>query len=1068
MFRVKSNIKTLLLSTALRSVAFTAATVFASSMVMVNTAQAQETTAGLSGKVVTASGDAASGVTVTVRHTSTGSVKTITTNAKGAFSMRNLRVGGPYTVSVETSDGNAHVTDVHLGIGGFSTVNLVLETSNLEEIIVLGEHVVSAIDMGTSMSVGADAIEGVPAVSRELYDIVNINPMVSVNPDNQNAISIGGANNRFNSVTIDGVKQNDDFGLNGGGFPTQRSPISLDVIERLDINIAPFDVAYNGFLGGNINIVTKSGENEFHGSAFFSYRDNGLTGDKLEIDGVVKDQKINFLEKSYGGTFSGPIIEDKLFFMLGLEWLNSTRPNETGPSDSNYSNKVQGISKADLNRVRKIAKDVYGFDAGDFNNLKDVSEDDRKIFAKIDLNVNEDHRAAFTFQYNKGNAVKPQHTGGNSIGLPSHWYDHGQEMKSYSLAVYSDWSDNFTTDLRVSYKTVDSEITPVSGDGGFAQMRVARNYTVAGQAKKSYIYLGTDIYRHANQLNNKTFNVKLSGSYYMGDHEISGGFEYDSVNIFNLFISRALGEYKFDSMDLFEARTASYLRYNNAYTHNVNDAAAEFKLSVMSFYLQDRWTISDDLTVMLGGRFDLYGANNAPALNQNFKARNGFANNETIDGKSIFLPRFGFNYRLSDATKITGGIGKFSGGAPNVWVSNTYTNDGITIVGKKFYGTITNVDGYKIQQAHKDALVKGNGGANYLDPNFKIPSVWKFNLAVSHDFEMVEEGDYNLSAEVLYTKLGNAATWVDAGLEVKGKAQDGRNIYGPKVGGKTDLGVTNTDGGDSLILSAKFTGEYDNGMAFDLSYAFTDSNDVNPGTSSTATSNYGKVATSDIQNLSVATSNYEVKHRIVARLSYRTEWFEDLESRFSVLYFAQSGSPFSYTYNMDDSGRQFGDSQYYHDRQLFYVPKNENDVPVMKFDQGLNKYVPDPAGQQLMDQIIAKNGLEGYRGQIVPRNAFNDGWYSRMDLKFTQEVPGLLEGHKGKLEFVIQNFGNMISPKWGHRKTSGFPYMKPIAKIDVDDTTGKYIYSGVQNPYEPSLRTLSSLWKIRVGVSYKF
>jgi outer membrane receptor for ferrienterochelin and colicin len=1048
MRRVQSNIKNLLLSTALRSVAFTAAAVFASSTMMVNVAQAQETTAGLSGKVLSEDGSAASGVTVRVVHAPSGTVKTMITNADGAFSMRNLRVGGPYTITVVSDGGNARITDVHLGIGGSSKVSLVLESTDIEEIVVTGTRSVNSVDMGSSTSIGADAIEGVPAVSRELYDIVNINPMVSVNPDNQNAISIGGANNRFNSVTIDGVKQNDEFGLNGGGFPTQRSPISLDVIERLDINIAPFDAAYNGFLGGNINIVTKSGENEFHGSAFFQYRDAGLSGAKLEIDGVAKDIKLDFTEKSYGGTFSGPIIEDKLFFMVGLEWLNSTKPIDTGAESSGYANEVLGIMVAGLEQIKKIAKDKYGFDAGSFSNLKDIGEDDRKFFAKIDLNINEAHRAAFTFQYNNGNTLKPQHTNANfkQIGMPSHWYDHEQTMKSYSLGLYSDWSDNFTTDLRVSYKQVDSNVKPLGGNG-FAQMRIKHN--------GSSIYLGPDQYRHANKLTTDTWNVKLNGSYYLGDHEISGGMEFDRLDVFNLFVFASNGAYTFDSIADFEAKTAASLFYNNAYTNNAEDGAAAFKLNVTSFYLQDRWTVSDDLTVMFGGRFEVYSTSDAPKENTNFMARNGFTNNATLDGRSIFLPRMGFNYQVSDDTKITGGIGKFSGGSPNVWVSNTYTNDGVTIVNKFFRGPITNVDGLTIKAAHKAALVKGDGGANYLDPNFKIPSAWKFNLAVSHDYEMGEDGQYNISAEVLYTKQKNAATWIDAGLEVKGTAQDGRNIYGPKAGGKTDLGVTNADGGNSLVLAAKFSAKYDNGVSLSLAYTYVDSNDVNPGTSSTATSNYGKFATADIQHSLAATSNYEVTHRIVARAAYRTELFDDLESRFSLLFFAQSGRPFSYTFFGDGRSPRFGDSQAKRHRQLFYVPNNAAEVGLNSVDwANLNK-------------IIEASGLDAYRGKIAPRNAFNDPWYSRLDIKFTQEIPGILEDHKGRLELTVQNVGNLINSKWGHRKSTSFHYVKPIAKIAVDGA-GKYTYSSITKPRDASIRTLSSLWKIRIGVRYKF
>ncbi|WP_417623252.1 TonB-dependent receptor [Paremcibacter congregatus] len=1058
----KSNMKGMIVSASLRKSLLHTSTALAIALATTTTfaiqAEAQVTTSRLVGTVMTAGNQPAANVAVRIVHVPSGTTKTVQTNDKGDFNAAGLRVGGPYSVSVESGAGNGKLGEIYLGIGDASNVTLVLETTSFEEIVVTGSALSTKIQMGTGSSIGTDAIQGIPSASREIYDLVQINPMVTIDPENSNAISIGGTNNRFNSVTVDGVKQNDDFGLNNGGFPTQRSPISLDVIERLDVNVAPFDVQYNGFLGGNINIVTKSGENDFHGSAFFTYRNDNLTGSHVGD----KEVKVDFDEKIYGGFLSGPIIEDKLFFSVGFEELKSTNPVDTGATGSGFANEVPGVTVADLDNIQAISIAQYDFDPGSLDGLKDIAEDDRKIFAKLDWNINEDHRAVFTYQYNKGNILNPQNTNvtDQNIALPSNWYNKTDIMKSYSMGVFSDWSDSFSTEVRVSRKEVETRQESLNGND-FAQMRIKL-------ATGASVYIGPDRYRHANALDNSTWQIKVAGSYYMGDHEISGGFEREMLDVFNLFVDKSLGLYTFDSLEDFENKEASFLDYKNAYTNNANDGAANFKYNVNSVYLQDRWTVNDDLTLMGGLRYDWYTTGSVPSFNQNFQDRNNFANTETLDGKSLFLPRFGFNYIAGERTIVRGGVGKFGGGAPNVWVSNTYTNDGLTIVGTKAFD-LTNVDGYNIPQDVQDALVQGNGSANYMAPGFKIPSAWKFNIAVQHDLDLGEAmGDgYMVTAEVLHTKQENSATWIDAGMEEVGTAPDGRPLYSRRSGAKNDLGVTNTDGGKSTVFSLALEKEYDNGLDFSLSYAYTDANDVNPGTSSTATSNYGKIATADPQNLAEATSNYEIKHRIVARLNYRTEFITDLESRFGLLFTSQSGRPFSYVFNANDNDT-FGDSQYYRNRALFYVPNNAAEVGLSDADWAK------------LDSFIQSSGLAEYRGEIAPRNAFNDPWVSRLDFKFSQEIPGIMDGHKGVFTFDIQNLTNLLNKKWGTYRSTSFFYAKSLATADIVD--GGYVYHRDERkalgddedvdfitiPGETSARTLPSLWKIRIGVRYEF
>jgi len=1070
MSRLKSNMKGLMLGSALKTTFLHTSTALSlallTTVAVLPQAEAQVTTSGMRG-VVTAKGAPVSGATVTIVHTPSGSKKVLTTGNDGSYSVKGLRVGGPYTVTVSSDSGSGKAEQVFLTLGESSSVPVSLaEDAGLEEVVVYGAALAGGTQFGMSTNIGEDKREGVPATSRELYDIIRIDPLVSIDPTNSNAISIAGANNRFNSVTVDGVKQNDDFGLNNGGFPTQRSPISLDVIDQISVNAAPFSVEYGGFQGGNVNVVTKSGTNDFHGSAFFYYRDGGLTGSN--IDG--EEQQITFTEKVYGGSLGGPIIEDKLFFMVGFEELKSEEPIDYGPPGGGYTNEPSDVTADDIAQITQIANDVYGFNPGSYSDLgTGLPEDDRKIFAKLDWNINDDHRAAFTYQYNKGNELNPQNNFRDKIGLPSNWYNKTEILKTYALQVFSDWSDNFSTELKVSYKDVETRQESLMGND-FAEMEIQ---TPAGGT----VVIGPDEFRHANALTNETWSIKAAGTYTLDDHEISFGYENESLDIFNLFVNRSLGYYEFEEtvddngtpddtsddiiktgIDNFNDRNAQTFRYKNAVTNNSNDGAANFGYTVHSAYIQDTWTVSDDLTIMAGLRYDWYKFGDSPNENSFFQARHGFSNTTTLDGKDLFQPRFAFNYDFDERTVIRGGVGLFGGGNPNVWVSNSWSNDGVTIAEYNNFGGVSGVDGFTIPQEGLDGVAAGDGSVNYVDPDFKIPSSWKINFAVEHEFDLGAMGDgYLVTAEAILSRVKNATTWVDTNIEVVGTAPDGRPIYDdafPANSNSYDLELTNTTEGKSDVFVLALQKDYDMGLSIFASYTYTNAKDINSGTSSTATSNYGRLATSDINFPGLATSNYSRKHRIVVNLDYRKEFIDGLESRFGLLLTSQSGRPFSYTF--DGGFKQFGDSQWFRDRQLFYVPTDENDVNL------------DGITWAELDAFIVKSGLDKYRGQIAPRNAFYDPWYTKLDFKFSQEIPGIMDGHKGVFTFDIQNLTNLLDSSWGRLDYTSFHYVQQV--VDVDDIDGaKYTYSGFNDSAgDKRTSTLASLWKIRLGVKYKF
>ncbi|MCK5574910.1 MAG: TonB-dependent receptor, partial [Sphingomonadales bacterium] len=301
---------------------------------------AQETTSSLRGKIVSVSGEPLANVEVVITHVPSGSRSTISTNSSGVFYARGLAVGGPYHVKL--ADGSeftaTDIDDLYLQLGQSSTVNITARIGgDMEEIVATGQRVSSSIKTGASSLYGRTDLDDMPSIGRDIKSVLQQDPTIWIDSTNSNAMSIAGTNNRMNSITVDGIRQNDDFGLNGNGYPTQRSPVSLDAIEQVAVQTAPFDVNYGNFQGGNINIVTKSGTNEFHGGAFFEYSDDSFVGSKSK--GETYDSSA-FEEKTYGVTLGGPIIKDKLFFFASYEKYESTRPFEFGPEGSGAANEI--------------------------------------------------------------------------------------------------------------------------------------------------------------------------------------------------------------------------------------------------------------------------------------------------------------------------------------------------------------------------------------------------------------------------------------------------------------------------------------------------------------------------------------------------------------------------------------------------------------------------------------------------------------------------------------------------------------------------------------------------------
>ena len=1066
---------------------------------IVQPADAQVTTSSMRGVVTDADGSAVSGATVTILHAPSGSVDTATTDASGTFSERGLRVGGPYVVTVTSGAESEQFDNIFLTINETYPLNVRLgEARTLQTVTVIGSASNAGLAMGPASSFGVDTIESLPSVSRDIRDIARLDPLVSVDPTNSGAISIGGTNNRYNSLTIDGIKFNDLFGLNANGFPSQRSPISIDALEQLSVEVAPYDVEFSGFTGGTVNIVTKSGTNDFHGSAYYFYTDDSLAGDQIQNRTVSQD----FEEKTWGVTLGGPIIQDKLFFFAAYEdfeaqqLLNSN--NLPGPES--------GISQATYDQIRSIAQNVYGFDPLSFGGLDPV--EDKKLLATIDWDITNDHRAKFTFIQNEGNQIIPQNDG-NDLGSPSTWYDRSEETNSYAVQLVSDWTDNFSTEVKVAYS---EQITGQISLGGsdFALMEI--------ETDEGSVAIGPDYFRHGNELENELLQMKAVGTYVLGDHVIKGGIEFEQQDIYNLFVPGSEGTYAFDSIADFEAGTASELFYNNAITNDETDGAANWDFNVLSLYIQDEWALNDKLTLIGGLRYESYTASDNITENPNFVARYGFSNTATLDGTDIFLPRIGANYELNDIVTLRAGFGRFSGGSPNVWLSNNYSNDGVTIDSVFVPGPVTNVDGYNIPQSAQDALSAGDGDVNLLDPDFKIPSLWRANLGADFFFEDIYgTGEWEFSVDYIYGQNDDAAYSYDlsCGTERVATALDGRPVYNcgldetfvnsvlaaggvqalhdfydndeyAAMGSALDtdgdgfvsiseaevapyaLYLTNVDEGEQQILTLKFRKPIDDyGLTFGGSYTYQDVTEAHPGTSSTASSNYSDYATYDRQNPINAVSNYQREHEFKLYVDWAHEFVDDYETRVTLFGNRRSGQPFSYTYDYSGGpqrsfyGIREGSAD--DEGELFYVPDGMND-PLFNAAASFGGNAQTLA--DFFDYLDA-TGLSDYAGSIAPRNEFESRWYTSFDIRFSQELPGFFpNGAKTAFFLDIENVGNLISEDWGRLEQVSYEYFQPVANVDIVD--GQYVYTGFPERDERFVSNSASLWQIQLGFKYAF
>ena len=1062
---------------------------------------AQETTTAVRGVVTTPDGGPAAGQSVTITDTRTGASRSVTTNDSGAFNVRGLPVGGPYTIVVRSAQyQDARVTDVYTNLSAAAQFNIALGAADeaIEEIVVLASAVaVQQLAVGPGTAFSIEDIEAMPSIARQIRDVIRVDPRVSIARADNGAgsgINCLGGSSRSNAFTIDGAVANDGFGLNEGTGTSARFafPVPYDTVASASVEFAPLDVQYSQFTGCAINIVTKPGSNEFHGSLFYLYNEDGLTGKKLNGDTVITDP---FEDKNFGFDFSGPIIKDKLFFTVAYEETDEGGVQNSGPIGGGFADE-DWLTVAEANEIAGVLLNQYGRDVGPI--VRTLPQTSERWFARLDWNINDEHRAEFTYTKLDELNLDPDDLGFGGFTFRDNFEFEGIDQETMSLRVFSNWTDNFSTEFRYS----NFDVIDIQGPAGGGE---AQDANPIPRIEVGDIFTsGPGFFRSANDLQYTIDQIKLSADYVIGDHTLTFGVEQETRDIFNLFIPDATGTITFDDVAALQAGTANLIVLNGSFTQVAADAAAAFERDINSFYLQDEWQLNDAITLIAGVRFDEYKSDDAPILNPVFQTRYGFSNQQTFDGLELVQPRLGLTWDLPSnslgETQLSFGYGVFGGGDPTVHFANAYQNFGGAIGAGEFgLGQfdsqdapctaadlqVTDANGQFtglpdcVRVAAANSANANTGAVAAVDPNFELPENHRWNIGLNHIMSSDNAwlDGWEIQADYIYTDHKNAVDWVDLRLSPNGVSlPDGRPQYfevdptragcnatfngirqgfsgalddiDPVTGinpcddtrnSNQDILMTNGVEGSTKSFSVQFARDIDftdrTSLNVGLGYAWLDAEVGNPVNSSTAGSSYEEVAVETLNNVQLGPALWANEHNFVVRASLKHYWNDDNATSISMFFQRRSGRPFSYAYEDDTVEEYFGDSDD-ESRVLLYVPTGPTD-PLMDFSN-LSQAEIDG----LFDFFDA-TGLSAYAGGIAPKNAFNSPWSSDLDMRIAQDI-GLWKEHQLQVFLDIENVLNLFSAANNKRYADTDDVQEAVRVLEINERDSDAINNTAQ------------------------
>lgn len=1063
------------------------------------------TTSSINGRISDSAGEPLSGANVLAVHVNSGTKYGAISDFDGFYRLPNMRPGGPYTITITYVGFNDYEkTNVFLQLGDSRkmSVDMTEGANALDEVVISVQRngIIDGNRTGTATTISERDLLTLPAASRSIADFVRATPQAQITEGNDGfSVSIAGQNNRYNAVYIDGAVNNDVFGLAGSGTnggQTGVNPFSVDAIESFQVNIAPFDVRQSGFSGGSISAVTRSGTNEWQGSAYSFIRNESLAGETppdLVGDGETAEKLDEFSALTYGARVGGPIIKDKLFFFLNYE-----KQEDETPQPFNFSNYEGRSSIGDITSLQNFLSSTYGYDTGGFADNTRTLESD-KVTVKLDWNINDNNRISFRHGLVKADNLEARSSGDFNIG-----FINGSELfETVTNSSALEWNSNFSAKVSnkmvIGYTTVRDDRDPSGSPFP----------TVDIQDGNGTISFGAEPFSTANLLDQDVFTFNDNVEIYAGKHTFTIGTNVEYSKSKNLFFAFNYGDYTFedqfdDEGNLLSTGLNQFLTGQDAdvYQHGyslVGDGtvgdesagAAEFTLLQTALYFQDEVQLTDNFKFTYGIRADIpfwedgavnddFNDRTIPILEAFGKDLQGAQVGQGIDASVHLSPRFGFNWDVNDdgKTQVRGGLGVFTSRVPLVWPGGTYNNNGITGGFNFEFGQPFVAD---INGQFEDPLPGSGGTGGNIDlfaKDFKLPQVMKYNIGVDQKLPI-----WGLIASVdfLYTDVITDIYYENLNLKAPTGSLNGIGDNRPTYNRSDEIDdsygriilASNTGEGSAYNLTASLRKTFQNGFQGQVSYTRGESEKIFEGTSSQNSSQWRNIQTVNGKNsdIPLSRSDFSVGHRFSSNMSYELKWTENIKTTIGFFYEGAQGAPFSYIYN---EGRDLlnDDSR---DNALLYVPANQAEITFATLTDSDGNVIATPAQQweQFNAFIEGDSYLSQRRGRYVERNGDRLAWSHVIDFKFLQDFSINVGGKKHTLQASLDifNFTNLLNSDWGKRRFTTNNNVAPLTTVSGGPDP---VFTFDASRFEDGIDQLddrgiqSSRWQMQVGLRYLF
>ena len=1069
------------------------------------TALAQVTTSSLAGKVTLddANGEEVIGATIQAIHEPSGTRYAAVTNTSGRFTIQGMRTGGPYSVTVSYIGFQPKtVKGVNLQLGETYNLSVWLseDANELAEVIVSGKASKFAAEKtGASTNINSSQIQNLPTVSRSITDVTRLSPYGG------NGMSFAGSDGRTANFTVDGANFNNNFGLSdklpGGG-----NPISLDAIEELQVVISPYDVRQTNFIGGGVNAITKSGTNTYKASAYIYHRNENLRGDAIDREQIA-GARAKDSQTTYGFTFGGPIIKDKLFIFVNGEMskiptiANRWQGSANGVADAD--NYISRTKLSDLQTVSNHVKNKYGYDTGSWTDFP-ADESNYKILARLDWNITDRHHLALRYNFTKNNIwnapnatsmdggtrMSGARTSQYSMSFANSMYSMENIVHSFSIDLNSRFTENLSNQFLATFSKLDDIRGTNSSEFPFVD--------ILDGGDNNYMALGYELFTYNNAVHNTIWNIKDDITYYMGAHKLTAGIMFEHQMADNQYMRNGTGYYRYNSIEDFINGAAPEIFCLTYGYGGESKPAARVQFNRPGIYAQDDWNITDNLKMTLGLRVDGLFFNNKDLMTNKAILDIDY-NGRHIDtgkwpGNSItFSPRFGFTYDIlgDKSLKLRGGTGLFSGRLPLVFFTNMPTNGGMVQYqaqvnaanAKKMGftmdefagGMMTDIETMKnkLQSLGYPMDITPEKGAAPssicgVDPDFKMPQVWKTSLAV--DYQLPVSFPFTATVEGIFNKTINGVSISDWSIpNVGGFARfngaDNRPIYpaGFRTGTKAFV-LENTSRGYGWSGNVTLTAQPAEYISLMAAYTHTVSKEVTGMPGSAAESAFTYVPTSEgPNNIKLHNSQYVTPDRIVASATIH----DKSGNHYSLIYETWRGG-YNYSYMMVNDINSDG-----YNYDAIYVP-TDAEVGV---GSGNFRFVSENDKQRFMDFVHQDSYLKKHQGEYAEAYSVYSPWVHRFDFSYKHDFKLNIckAKHTLQLSLDVKNLTNLFKSSWGVMK-----YLNPaigsearILKYEGVDADGYATFStpaaihGNTETWVPN-HAIGQCWYASIGVKYMF